>query len=235
MRFKVSMYLKGRSLAVLAGLAGVAAAQSIAPDEMHARTVPYVPPSGITLRTDVDVVEVPVVVRDGRRRAVAGLTRDDFEIYDAGKKQAITAFSVQRFTPQWDGGGGTKPAAVPAAPADAAAPKSEAAPRFVALAFDDLNTDGAGLKAAKDAAERFVKTALAPGDRVAVVTTAAESQDFEFTGNVPKLVEQIAQVATHQRFSDDSAQDLPPDPALRGVPDRQSPGRPGATGQNGRM
>jgi hypothetical protein len=53
------------------------------------------------------------------------------------------------------------------------------------------------------APERFVKTGLAPGDRVAVVAVA-QSQDFEFTGDVPKLVERIAKVTSHQRSTDDS-------------------------------
>ena len=200
--------IKSPYLAVPATLAclGLAAAQSIAPDEMHARTVPYVPPSLVTLRTEVDVVEVPVVVRDGQHRAVAGLTRDDFEIYDAGKKQAITAFSVQSFTPQGDAGGSAKPAAVPAAAAATAAAGPR--PRFVALCFDDLNIDQAALKPAKDAAERFVKTSLAPGDRVVVVTTA-QSQESEFIGDVPKLVEQIAKVTARRTFSDDSALQCP--------------------------
>lgn len=184
--------------AVPAALAclGLAAAQSIAPDEMHARTVPYVPPSPVTLRTQVDLVEVPVVVRDGQRRAVAGLTRDNFEIYDSGKKRVITAFSVQHFAPQGAAGNGTKPAA------DAAAPKSEPRPRFLALLFDDLDSDQLALKPAKDAAVRFVKTGLAPDDRVAVVTMA-QSRDSQFTGDVPKLVEQIARI-THQKSPEDS-------------------------------
>ena len=174
---------------------------------MHARTVPYVPPSPVRLRTEVDVVEVPVVVRDGQRRAVAGLTRNDFEIYDTGVRQTITAFSEQHFTSQVDAGGGTKPAVVPAAPAGL---KGESRPRFVALCFDDLNSEALDLKPAKEAAERFVKTALAPGDRVAVVTVA-QSQDYEFTGDVPKLVEQIAKVTSHQRSTDDPAA-VPPHP-----------------------
>ncbi len=202
-------FFKSPYLAAPAALAclGMAVAQSIPPDEMHARSFSYVPPSMITLRTQVDLVEVPVVVRDGQHRAVAGLTRDDFEIYDAGKKQAITAFSVQHFTPQGDAGGGTKPGAVPAAAAGAAGPKGEPRPRFVALCFDDMNTDTAALKPAKDAAERFVRTSLAPGDRV-VVTTAL-SQNSEFTGDVAKLVEQIAKVTAHPRYSDDSALQCP--------------------------
>ena len=64
------------------------------------------------LRTEVDLVEVPVVVRDGWHRAVAGLTRNNFEIYDTGVRQTITAFSEQHFTSQADAGGGAKPAVV---------------------------------------------------------------------------------------------------------------------------
>ena len=78
----------------------------------------------------------------------------------------------------------------------------------MALCFDDLNIDQTALKPAKDAAERFVKSSLAPGDRVVVVTTA-QSQDSEFTGDVPKLVEQIAKVTAQPRFSDDSAVQCP--------------------------
>jgi VWFA-related protein len=188
---------KSPYLAVPAGIAclGLAAAQSIAPDEMHAWTVPYVPPSPITLRTQVDLVEVPVVVRDAQRRTVAGLTKDDFEIYDAGKKQTITAFSVQSFMPPGDAGGTT-------APADAAEPKSQPRPRFVALCFDNLHMDAAALELAKEAAERFVKTSLAPRDSVVVVTTARSNRS-EFSGDVPKLVEQIAKVAPAPQVDSD--------------------------------
>jgi VWFA-related protein len=203
MHGRVSDGFKIPYLAVLAALAclGLAMAQSIAPDEWYARTVPYVPPPPVALRTEVDLVEVPVVVRDGQHRTVAGLTRDDFEIYDAGKKQTITAFSVESFASQEGAPDGTKPADVPAAPAQA---KGGPRPRFVALCFDDLNMSLPALKPVKEAAQRFVETALAPGDRVAVVTMA-QSADYEFTGDVPKLVEQIAKVTSHRRFTGDSA------------------------------
>jgi VWFA-related protein len=189
---------------VLAALAclGLAMAQSIAPDGMHARTVPYVPPSPVRLRTEVDVVEVPVVVRDGQHRAVAGLARSNFEIYDTGVRQTTTAFSEQRFTSQVDAGGGAKPALAPAAPAGS---KSETRLRFVTLCFDDLNSDALTLQPAKEAAERFVKSALAPGDRVAVVTVT-QQQGYDFTADVPKLVEQIAKVTSRPRSADDSVQ-----------------------------
>jgi VWFA-related protein len=191
-----SLYLTGPAAIACIGMA---TAQPIAPDEMRAWTFAYAPPTTLTLRTQVDLVEVPVVVRDGRR-ALAGLTKDDFELYDTGKKQTITAFSVQHLTSQGDSGGGAAPAVTPGAPAES---KSEPRPRFVALCFDDLHTAPGDLKAAKDAAERFVKTGLAPRDRVAVVTTS-HFADYEFTEDVPKLVERIAKVAPTQRgVSDD--------------------------------
>ena len=203
-QFKLVNYVKSPCLAVPAAVAclGLATAQSIPSDEMHARTVPYVPPSTLTLRSQVDLVEVPVVVRDGQRRAVAGLTRDDFEIYDTGKQQTITAFSVQHFISQGELGDGMKPAVAPAGP------KGETRPRFVALCFDDLHTDFGNLKAAKDAAERFVKTSLAQGDRVAVVTTG-HSNSLEFTADVPKLVGQIAKVSHSERGVSDNPQVCP--------------------------
>jgi VWFA-related protein len=132
------------------------------------------------------MVEVPVVVRDSRLRAVDGLSRDDFEVYDEGKKQAITAFSVLHFTPPADKPG-TKPALSPATDQGAART------RFVALCFDDVHLLPVYATLVKDAAKRFVNTALAPGDRVAVVRTS-RGEDVKFTNDVASLTRQIDQV-----------------------------------------
>jgi hypothetical protein len=84
-----SARIKRRCLAASAALTclGLALAQSVPPGEIHSRTVAYLPPSGVTLRAEVRVVEVPVVIRDAYLHAVAGLKRDDFEIYDDGKQR----------------------------------------------------------------------------------------------------------------------------------------------------
>jgi VWFA-related protein len=177
--------MKGRCVPAAFVSVGLVAAQSIGLDEIHAQAFAYVPPLAVTLSTQVRLVDVPVVVRDAKRHAVAGLTRHDFEIYDAGKKQTITAFSAQSFA-----AGGA---------ADlGAAPTSETATRFVALVLDNLHIDAVALKAAKDAAVRFVQTSLAPGDRVVVVTTS-DSGNYEFTADVPKLIAEIAKVISHQK------------------------------------
>jgi hypothetical protein len=177
-------------------LLGLAFAQSIPEAEIRAMSYPYAPPDVHILRAHVELVEVPVVVRDSHQRAVAGLTRDNFEISDTGKIQTITSFSVQDFARQRE-----SQASASAAPAPSDR-KNSSRPRFVTLLFDNLNTSNADLKPAKDAAQRFIATSLAPGDRVAVATTAA-TEIVEFTGDLQALASRIAKVTGQQRLVED--------------------------------
>src|SRR5437762_7336658 len=52
---------------------------------------PQTPP---TIRTETRVVQIDVDVRDSRGKPVAGLTKDDFTVTDAGKRRAIQIFGV---------------------------------------------------------------------------------------------------------------------------------------------
>src|SRR6201998_4209369 len=47
------------------------------------------------IRTDVKLVLVPVSVTDGMQRVVTGLSRDNFEVFDGKKHQAIQDFSSE--------------------------------------------------------------------------------------------------------------------------------------------
>ena len=87
------------ALAVLLSPAFLSAQDRIDPSEVSARTSPYVPPSQYRLRTEARLVDVGVVVRDKRGRAVSGLQKRDFEIRDEGKNREIKAFTIQTFTP----------------------------------------------------------------------------------------------------------------------------------------
>jgi VWFA-related protein len=150
------------------------------------------------LRTEVRVVEVPVVVRDASFHAVAGLKRDDFEIYEDGRKQTITAFSVQHSSPG--------PAAVESA--GGGAQKDQPRTRFLALCFDDLHLLPHLLNSVKEAARRFVQTSLAPGDQVVVVKTS-KSEDAKFTSGARALVEQIDKVTAYTAAPNNEAQRCP--------------------------
>src|ERR1039457_2729095 len=104
---------------------------------MRMRNSAWVPPVQYTLRTETRVVEVGVVVRDSRSHSAGGLTRDDFEIEDGGKKREITAFSTETSSPP---AAASSPRTTPAAPPAVDTPSSSAVPRrFLALLFDDLS------------------------------------------------------------------------------------------------
>jgi len=194
----------------LPALLALAAPQAIGPDEMQAHTTPYVPAPDVTVRTQVELVEVPVVVRDRQNKPVAGLTANDFTIFDAGKKQQITAFSVETFAPpDTQGPALAATASTPSGAKLADAPKPETALRFVALCLDDLNSDTESLMSAKKAARQFVQTSLAPGDRVAVVTTASP-HGTPFTDDVPAMLALIDKVMASPRVSENVAMDCPP-------------------------
>ena len=181
-----------------------ASPQTLGSDELRVHTQHYIPATGLTIQTQVELVEIPVVVRDRKHQVVPGLTQSDFAIYDQGKKQEIVAFTVEKFTPA----AGTSlptPGATPTAPT---APKAATPPRFVALCFDDLALDPSSMMRAKAAARQFVKTSLAPGDRVAVVTTAW-LKNTAFTDDVPAMLALIDKVGPNSRMSDDASMDCP--------------------------
>ena len=139
-----------------------------------------------SFRTKVNLVMVPVVVRNVHGDAVGNLAKENFLLYDKGKPQIIDRFSVEK----------TK---VPANVTDSQAPATaEGEPaivipdRFVALVFDDIHLAPEYLTKVREAADRFIE-GLAPTERIAVYAMSGEvSQDF--TGDRPRLHEALARI-----------------------------------------
>jgi|SRR5579864_639346 len=68
--------------------------QKPGPDEVEVRSWAYHPPEP-SIHVQTGEVPVGVVVRDGKGQIVSGLKADDFTIYEDGKKQALSGFSVE--------------------------------------------------------------------------------------------------------------------------------------------
>lgn len=122
-------------------------------------------------KVNVKEVLVRVVARDPKGNAVGNLTKDDFQVFDQGKPQVITHFSVERPGAQAaqekktsDENPGTMQIKNPA-------PVPE---RFVAYLFDDIHLKFGDLAHVRDAAERQFAT-LRPTDRAAIMSTSGQT------------------------------------------------------------
>ncbi len=135
-------------------------------------------------RTGVDVVLVPVVVRDRAGKTLGNLVKDDFQVFDNGKEQAITGFFVEA------AGGPPNPQM---------ARISSPAPvlrRHVAYLFDDLNLKFSELVAAKEAVFKHVTASLQAADRVGVFTTSGRVT-LEFTSDRAALKTTLLNLMPH--------------------------------------
>ncbi|MGB6942464.1 MAG: VWA domain-containing protein [Bryobacteraceae bacterium] len=176
------MHVRGVATALL--LCGAISATGQAPPQKAPEISSHDAPA--TFSTKVNLVMVPVVVRDGKGKAIGTLQKEDFQLFDKGKPQVISRFSVEK-------AGETKiPADVAtdeAAVDKSVAPAAPAAPiaqRFVLYLFDDVHTSTADLIQARDAADRHLAESLDATTRAAIYTTSGLG-NVDFTDDRAKL------------------------------------------------
>jgi len=140
--------------------------------------------SSVPLRVLVNLVPLRVIVRDGKGNAVSTLRKDDFQLFQDGKPQIISNFSVV-LPPSARPAAETAAAPIaaqPGAPVPAFLPPA----RFVALLFDDAHLDIQDAMQARIAATKYVDGSLATTDRAAVYTMSGQFQ-VDFTEDRDKL------------------------------------------------
>jgi VWFA-related protein len=151
--------------------------------------------SPATFRSGVNLVLVPVVVRDRAGRAIANLQKDDFLLFDRNKPQVITKFSIETpATPVVSAVSepaeqALSPANAP--PADTSTP--EIATRFVAYVFDDVHLSGGDLEQSRQAVTRYLNDSLEAVTRAAIFTTSGPTT-LDFTDDREKLRETLNRI-----------------------------------------
>ncbi len=160
--------------------------------------------SAVTFKSGVNLVPVPVVVRDSTGRAIGNLTVDDFQLFDNGKPQMISRFSVETVgtdTSSASPASPSQPVAQPALTPSASgetlkdATASGAPDRFVAYLFDDLHMGVADLVYTRDATIRQIDGPTHALERAAIYTTSGEHTQ-EFTSDKDKLHVALAGIGT---------------------------------------
>src|SRR3954465_15445093 len=134
-----------------------------------------------TFKVRVDYVEVDAVVTDRQGGIVRDLKKEDFQVLEDGKSQAITNFSLVDIPVDRDN-----------RPLFAASPiepdvKTNAKPfdgRVYVMVVDDLHTRFGRTQRVKAAARQFIERRLGANDLMAVVHTAGSTEySQEFTNN----------------------------------------------------
>lgn len=176
--------------------------QSSAPPSASPAGSPTAAPSGdapevntqefaTPFRVRVNLVPVRVVVRDAQGHAVANLRKEDFQIYEDGKPQDISTFSVE--TPASSLRKVVRTESMAGESSEKTLPGFEPPSRFIALLFDDVHSNLQDLMRARLAAAKFVDTSLQSADRIGVFTISGQTQT-DFTSDRAKLRDTMAQI-----------------------------------------
>ena len=164
-----------------------------------------------TFRSGTRLVQVSVIVHDGRRRPVEGLSRHDFRVFEDGREERVALFEVHTRT------GSANASASSSSDAAAAAPgtftnriPSPAASGVVAILFDQLNMGSMAQSRAREELLRYLRR-LRPTDRVALYALTGDGVRllYDYTNDANTLVAALNRVQQGDSRELVAAQDQP--------------------------
>jgi VWFA-related protein len=123
-------------------------------------------------------VHVCVVVRGPGGKVITGLRRRNFQLFDDGRRQRITDFAENLVLPP------------PSSRTD------RTTPRYIALYFDDIHMDFAGVVQATDGAYGYFSHHLGPWDRIGIFTASGQNT-LDFTHDLAKLHQTLLAIRPH--------------------------------------
>jgi VWFA-related protein len=172
------------TLAVLSG--GLLAAQPQQPAAPQTPATPIDQPP-VTFRVEVNYVEVDTVVTDAQGTPITNLTKNDFELFEDGKRQEVSSFSLINIPIQR-----AERPLFASAPVEADVQTNDHIEgRIYLIVLDDLHTDLTRTPRVKAAATRFIEQNFGTNDMAAVVFTGRAGDGQDFTNNPRLLVNAI--------------------------------------------
>lgn len=139
-----------------------------------------------TFQSKVDVVLVPVVVRDPGGMPVGDLTERDFQVFDNNKRQVISGFMLATVAPEH----------FMQSPSLSGPHPSTASPRhFVIFLFDDLHVAFSDLARSKEAAKKVL--AELDGNELSAVVSLSGLINSGITTDRAVSLRSLAQLQPH--------------------------------------
>src|SRR6185295_19382353 len=128
------------------------------------------PPDDQVIRIGVDLVQIDVVVTDRSGKVARGLSKNDFELYENGRKQLTSFFE---FVETGKGRSHSTPEKARASDATPSprTPGGADLKRIFAFVVDDLTIGYEDLVYVRQMLGNFVESEMQPGDLVAIVRT----------------------------------------------------------------
>ncbi len=179
----------------------LAAAALLSPDAtLIAQDTSRPTPSQAVIQVTTELVLVNVVARDKKGNVIKDLKKEDFTLYEDGKKQQISSFDFEDVDQLPATAGTTISGAASAAPGTLLHSTKKAPPtldardrRLILLFFDFSAMQPEDIDRSVDAAKKFVHDKMQPADLVAIVSLATNMHvDCDFTDDQAKLAAVLA-------------------------------------------
>lgn len=181
------MYRRLSLAGLLSCVAGVAMLAAQAQQTPPATQSPQAPTGPVpTFRAEVEYVEVDAVVTDAQGQFVRDLKKDDFQVFEDGKRQTVTNFSLVDIPIER----ATRPlfASAPLEP-DVYSNERPFDGRVYVVVLDDLHVSFQRTQRVRASLTQFIERNMGVNDLMAVLFTGGRSADAqEFTNNKRLLI-----------------------------------------------
>ena len=150
--------------------------------------------SGARLRVSTEIVLVNVIARDKRGNLIRDLKKEDFTVFEDGKKQELASFDFEKVDELVLAGGAGTTVSGTASPGGLLSSKQEKSleardRRLMLMFFDFSAMEPDDIDRAVEAGKKYVQAKMQPADMVALMSLATSLKlDLDFTDDKTKIL-----------------------------------------------